>query len=93
MSDVVTPGERAHAALLKKAERGLRSRKLWMGVAGAVAPVALQLATGAVTWPVAVGAGVASVVAYLLGQSHVDGRTAEALGRAAGDATTRAASR
>lgn len=79
----LTPYEQAHAALLKRAERTLKSRKLWMAIAGIVIPTALQLATGAVTWPVAVGAVAASVVSYIASQGHVDATVSAQLGQLA----------
>lgn len=84
MDDVTTPAEQAHAALIRKTERGMKSRKLWIGIAGAVLPVAAQLATGAVGWPMAVGSATAAIVGYLLSQAHVDGKNADALAQVAG---------
>lgn len=51
----------------------LKSRKFWVGLVGVVTPIAVQVATGQVGWPEAVGLSTAAVVAYVLGQAHVDG--------------------
>lgn len=61
----------------------LRSRKFWMSILGVVLPVGIQLATGAVTWPVAAGLAGASLVTWVLSQAGVDKSQAAALGQAA----------
>ena len=50
----------------------LKSRKFWLGLGGAVAPVVLQATTGQIGWPEAAAMSTAAVVAYVLGQAHVD---------------------
>jgi hypothetical protein len=64
----------------------LRSRKFWLTVVATVLPTVIQIATGAVTWPVAVGGGVAAVVGYVLSQSGIEKQQASALGAAVSNA-------
>lgn len=59
-----------------------RSKKFWASFFGAVLPIAIQAATGAVTWPVAAGMAAASGIAYVLAQGGVDKATADATGQA-----------
>lgn len=69
----------AHKALLAKvAKSPFTSKKLWvtvLGIAGIVVPAVI---TGGVSLPVVLGV-VPAVVAYVLGQAHVDAATAKAL--------------
>lgn len=64
----------------------LRSRKFWLSIIGAVLPIGLQLATGAVTWPVAAGIAGASLVTWVLSQAGIEKSQASALGQAAANA-------
>lgn len=59
-----------------------RSKKFWMSIIGVVAPVAAQVLTGAVSWPVAIGGAVASIVGYLVTQGGVDKATTTAITQA-----------
>lgn len=59
-----------------------RSKKFWMSIVGVVAPVVAQVLTGAVTWPVAIAGGVASIVGYLVTQGGVDKATSTAITQA-----------
>jgi hypothetical protein len=63
-------------------ERGMKtmkSRKLWAMIAAVLGSVAAALA-GEVTWAQALMACAGVVVAYLAGQSYVDGQEAAAKG-------------
>lgn len=79
MSEAQLKAQEAHKALLAKiAKSPLASKKLWvtvLGIAGIVVPAVL---TGGVSLPVVLGVAPA-VVAYVLGQAHVDAATAKAL--------------
>jgi hypothetical protein len=55
-----------------------RSKKVWLSLLGTALPIVLQATTGAVTWPVAAGLGVASIVTFLLSQAGVDKASANA---------------
>lgn len=58
----------------------LKSRKFWLGLVGAVSPIALQAMTGQVGWVPAAGMSTAAIVTYVLAQAHVDASTAKAIG-------------
>jgi hypothetical protein len=55
----------------------LKSRKFWAGLFGVVAPIALQVVTGQVGWPQAVGMSVAAAVTYIAAEAHVDAAKAK----------------
>ena len=76
----------AHAALVRKEAKPFwRSKKLWATVAGIAGIVVPAVATGGLSTPVLVGV-LGPLVAYLLGQAHVDAATAKALGEVASSA-------
>ena len=77
------PASPADALVAKAHRHPLASRKLWATVAGVAAIVVPAIATGGLSLPVVLGVA-GPVVAYVLGQAHVDARTVDALGRAAG---------
>lgn len=84
----------ALSALFAKANKSpLASKKLWVTLAGVAAIVIPAVATGGVSLPVVLGVAPA-VVAYVLGQSHVDATTTKALSdavRAVADAESKKA--
>ncbi len=63
------------------------SKKFWMSILTTVLPIALQAATGAVSWPVAAGIAGAAGITYVLSQMGVD----RAQATAAGDAVSKIA--
>jgi ABC-type dipeptide/oligopeptide/nickel transport system permease component len=66
-------------ALLKKvAKSPLASKKLWITVLGIASIVVPSIVSGGVSLPVVLGV-VPAVMAYVLGQAHVDAATAKAL--------------
>jgi len=62
-----------------------RSKKFWFSVAGVAAPIAAQVLTGQVTWPIAVGGAVASIVSYILAQGSVDKQSTQAISSSVGE--------
>ena len=66
-------------ALLKKvAKSPLASKKLWITILGIASIVVPSIVSGGVSLPVVLGV-VPAVMAYVLGQAHVDAATAKAL--------------
>lgn len=59
-----------------------RSKKLWISILTSALPLVIQVMTGAVSWPVAVGIAGAAGVSYILSQAGVDKATATAAGQA-----------
>lgn len=50
----------------------LKSRKFWMGLGGALAPIVTQVTTGQVGWGQALALSAGVIVTYLIGQSAED---------------------
>jgi hypothetical protein len=63
----------------------LASRKLWLGIFGALSPIATQAITGQVGWPTAAGLSIVSVVGYLLAQGGEDKAAATARAKGGDD--------
>lgn len=79
MSDAQLKGHEASKALLAKlAKSPLASKKLWVTVLGIAGIIVPAIITGGVSLPVVLGVTPA-VIAYVLGQSHVDAASAKAL--------------
>jgi ABC-type dipeptide/oligopeptide/nickel transport system permease component len=64
--------------LKKVAKSPLASKKLWITVLGIASIVVPSIVSGGVSLPVVLGV-VPAVMAYVLGQAHVDAATAKAL--------------
>ena len=65
-----------------------QSKKFWATMAGVLLPTIAQVVTGAVTWPVAIGGGIAAIVAYVVAQAGVDKTTAAAITEASSQIIT-----
>ncbi|MBT61229.1 MAG: hypothetical protein CMA63_06750 [Euryarchaeota archaeon] len=63
----------------------LKSRKFWLALIGAVLPVAGQLLTEEISAYDAMSLSAAILVAYVFGQSYVDGKKAIAESEADGE--------
>jgi len=54
----------------------LISRKFWMAVVGALAPIALETMSGTIDPATAIYASTTVIVSYILGQAYTDGQAA-----------------
>jgi len=52
------------------------SRKFWMAVVGALAPIALETMSGSIDPATALYASTTVIVSYILGQAYTDGQIA-----------------